>query len=336
MSQLMYINPAMINPKTKENVCEGEISKLKNLKEQGYSIIGLEMTVPDLAKICDKNIDPQHTDKRADQSCVKEVVEKAPELLGWYKGKDSDKIAFATNRVDLDSIAAYVMADKYLKGEEVKNNSYIEAINAHDAFQGAKWDGPKPIEQAFNPENKTGALASSIKVFMVTPKNIEDVKGFIETGQVDEGIMNNYRTVQQGIIDRVHSGEIKTEVVGGIAYVETTLPCATSIGYAQAPVVVAVNPAMKLGPQGEPFRKVSICQHEPGYADLNAIKETLNAQEPGWGGSPTFIGSPQGVSSNIPFQDIKKLIYANLTPEYKKEITSQSKNIGGKDKNAER
>ena len=87
---------------------------------------------------------------------------------------------------------------------------------------------------------------------MVTPKNIEDVKTFIDTGKVDETVMNNYRTVQTGIIDRVKSGEIKAEVVGGVAYVETTLPCATNVGYSMAPVVVAINPAMR-NPDGTTY-----------------------------------------------------------------------------------
>lgn len=56
---------------------------------------------------------------------------------------------------------------------------------------------------------------------MVTPKNIEDVASFIDTGKVDETTMNNYRNVQSGIsgiISKVKSGKIKTEVVGGVAY----------------------------------------------------------------------------------------------------------------------
>lgn len=321
MSELMYINPAMKNPKTGENVREAEIAKLQKLKEEGYTIIGLEMTIPQLAELCDKNIDPQHTDGNSEQCCAKEISEKAPELLGWFKSKDSDKVIFTTNRVDVDSVAAYVLADRYLKGENLGQKENIEKINEHDAFQGAKWSGPKPIEQAFDPENKVAALASSVKVFTVTPQNIEDVKSFIDTGNVAENVMNNYRTVQNGIIDRVKSGEIKTEVVAGIAYVETTLPCATNVGYSMAPVVVAVNPAMKLGPQGTPFRKVSICQHETGYADLNAIKDALNSQEAGWGGSPTFIGSKQGESCHTELSEIKKTVFANLTPEYKNKVT---------------
>ena len=243
MSNFVYVNPAMKNPKTGENVREIEMVKLRDLKEQGFIIIGLEMTVPTLAELCDKNIDPQHTEGKADECCAKTIAENAAELLAEFHGQN---VVFVTNRVDLDSVAAYVMADRYLQGETVEYNENLVQINEHDAHLGAKWEGPKPIEQAFDPDNKTAALASSIKVFMVTPKNIEDVKDFIDTGNVEESVMNNYRTVQNGIIDRVKSGEIKTEVVGGVAYVETTLPCATNVGYSFAPVVVAVNPAMKL------------------------------------------------------------------------------------------
>lgn len=321
MSTFMYVNPAMKNPKTGENVREAETAKLQALQQEGKTIIGLEMTVADLASLCAKNIDPQHTDGNSEECCAKSVAENADKLLAEYKGQD---VVFVTNRVDVDSIASFVLADRYLKGEPVEYNENLAKINDHDAFQGAKWDGPKPIEQAFDPENKVAALASSIKVFMVTPKNIEDVSGFIDTGKVDETTMNNYRNVQNSIISKVKSGEIKTEVVGGVAYVETTLPCATNVGYSLAPVVVAVNPAMKLGPQGEPFRKVSICQHEAGYADLNAVAEHLNQLEPGWGGSPTFKGSKQGENCNIALSDIKKIVYANLSPEYKREITSKT------------
>lgn len=223
ISQFIYCNPAMKNPKTGENVREQEIAKLNDLKNQGFSIIGLEMTVPELAELCVKNIDPQHTDGKSNESCAKNVAENADDLLKQYKGNN---IIFTTNRVDLDSVAAYIIADKYLRGEEVSMDKNIEDINTHDAFQGAKWDGPKPIEAAFDPDNKTAALASSIKTFMVTPKNIEDVKSFIKTGEVNQETMNSYRNTQKNIIDKVNSGEIKTEVVGGVAYVETTLPCA--------------------------------------------------------------------------------------------------------------
>ncbi|MCM1323427.1 MAG: hypothetical protein NC218_04635 [Acetobacter sp.] len=324
MSNFIYINPALINPKTKENVRNAEIARLQELKAQGKTIIGLEMTVPELAEICDKNIDPQHTDKKVKQSCVREVAKNAEDLLSQYKGND---IVFCTNRVDADSLAAFVVADRFLAGKPVDYNQNIAAINQHDTFQGEKWMGTKPIEQAFNPENKTGALASSIKVFMVTPKNIADIEKFIDTGEIDENIMNTYRQTQQKVIDMVNSGEIGVAVKDGVAYVKTTMPCATAVGYAYAPVVIAENPEMKLGPTGTPFRKLSICQHEEGYVDLNKVKETLAGKENGWGGSPTFIGSPQGTSSDITFEEIQEIVAKNLTPAYKNSLSDSKQSI---------
>jgi len=327
MSELVYVNAAKVfkNPKTGEieDIRAKEIARLKALKEQGFTIIGLEMTEPSLAELCDRNIDPQHTDKRADQSCAKEIAEHAPAQLGWFKSKDLDKIVFVTNRVDVDSVAAFVLADRYLKGEKISLNDSVEAINTHDTHLGDAWYGPKSIEEAFDPENKTGALAASIQVFRVTPKNIDDVAGFIDTGIVEDSVMDNFRKSQQMIVDKVKSGEIKTEVVGGVAYVESTDRAATNVGYSMAPVVVAVNPVMR-APDGHTCRKVSICQHEAGYVDLKAVAAELASKEAGWGGSPTFIGSPQNQDCETEMSDIKKLVFANLTPEYKAKVTANA------------
>lgn len=326
MSEFVYINPAKVfkNPKTGEieDVRAKEIAHLKALKEQGFTVIGLEMTEPALAELCDRNIDPQHTEKRGDQSCAKEIAENAPAQLGWFKSKDLDKVVFVTNRVDVDSMAAYVLADRYLKGEKVAMNENIEAINTHDTAAGKPWVEPKPIEEAFDPNSKTGALAASIQVFRVTADNIADVRGFIDNGEVRDAVMDSFRKSQQAIIDKVKSGEIKTEVVGGIAYVESSDRAATNVGYSLAPVVVAENPVMR-APDGHTYRKISICQHfEGGYVDLKAVGMALATKEEGWGGNPTFIGSPQNQDCTIDMSDIKKLVYANLTPEYKAKVTA--------------
>ena len=57
---------------------------------------------------------------------------------------------------------------------------------------------------------------------------------------------------------------------------------------------------------------------------MNAVADKLNEMESGWGGSPTFKGSKQGESCNINLSDIKKVVYANLTPEYKAKVTSNT------------
>ena len=67
-------------------------------------------------------------------------------------------------------------------------------------------------------------------------------------------------------------------------------------------------------------------RNEAGYADLGTVKNELATKETGWGGSPTFIGSPQGQDCTTELSDIKKLVYANLTPEYKTQVTSRGAN----------
>lgn len=386
MSELMYVNAAKSfkNPKTGEieDVRAKETARLKALKEQGFTIIGLEMTEPELAALCDRNIDPQHTDKREDQSCAKEIAEHAPAQLGWFKAKDLDKVVFVTNRVDVDSVAAFVLADRYLKGEKISYNDNVEAINTHDTAAGNVWQKPEGktdedrLQKAFDPESKTKALAASIQVFKVTPDNIKNVADFIDTGMVDDDIMASFRASQQAIIAKVKTKEIKVESLEGSGYVTVTSTerAATDVGYAFTPVVIAENPAMR-APDGHTYHKVSICQHaEGGYIDLTPVSIALNKIEidekikagilekdcveaqvakckegnprlndikalekacsmlGGWGGSPTFLGSPAGCNCVADMSTIKKLVYANLTPEYKAKVTTNT-GMAGSGKN---
>ena len=79
---------------------EQEIQKLLKLKEEGYTLIGLEMTIPELSSLCDLNIDPQHTDQKISQSCVKEICQKRKELLSQFVGK---KVIFLTKTPSITS-----------------------------------------------------------------------------------------------------------------------------------------------------------------------------------------------------------------------------------------
>lgn len=379
MSKFEYINKSKFNPVTKEDIRSKMVAMLREWKEQGFTIIGLEMTDPDLAAFCDKNIDPQHTDGDSNKCCAKLIAEKAPELLGWFKSKDPDKVIFVTDRFDVDSVAAFVLADRYLRGKKIGLNENIEAINAHDTAAKEPWQGPKAdrieeaVETAFDPNSKTGALASSIKVFELTDTNITDVKNFIDTGNVDEAVMARFRKLQQMVIDKVKSKEIITEPHTGYIYVNSKEKAATDVGYSMAPVVVAENPVMPTK-DGYTYRKISICQHfEGGYIDLTKAFFELNKKEidekikagllsadcvdakkaeikesrpnlseekvltetykslGGWGGSPTFLGSPNGQDSLVNTSEIKQTVFACLTPEYKAKVTaSHGKSNGGK------
>lgn len=314
---------------------EAEKAKLQQLKNDGYTVIGLEMTDDDLSQICDKNIDPQHTGGMASVCCAKLIAEKAPELLGWFKSKDLDKVMFVTDRVDVDSVAAYILAMRYLKGEKVALNENIEAINTHDTGAKEPWQGAKPIEKAFDPENKAGALAASIKVFMVTEQNIADVATFVDSGKVSEANMERFAISQQAIIAKVKSGEIQVEVSHGIAFVSSTERAATDVGYAFAPVVVAFNPKMSRADKTT-YKKWTICKKlskeenvaeenggAPKYVDLNAVLEELKRKEAKWGGSVSLIGSPKDEDSLLDVHTIGKVVYRHLVKKYKYQARFQ-------------
>jgi hypothetical protein len=58
--------------------------------------------------------------------------------------------------------------------------------------------------------------------------------------------------------------------------------------------------------------KDTIAQAELGWVDLPAVQAELAALEPGWGGSPTIIGSPQGVSSSLTLEQVTDVIARHL------------------------
>jgi hypothetical protein len=88
----------------------------------------------------------------------------------------------------------------------------------------------------------------------------------------------------------------------------------TTLGYRLAPVVVAINDAFRIN-GGDPHRKVTICQWQEGYINLEAVAAALDAKaegiKVGWGGSRTIIGSPQGVDTQVSEAEILAAIEAN-------------------------
>jgi len=96
-----------------------------------------------------------------------------------------------------------------------------------------------------------------------------------------------------------------------IAVVTTEHRAATMLGYCLAPVVVAENPRFRLG-DGPEHRKVTICAWDVAYCDIRAALAELAAIEPGWGGSLTIGGSPQGVSSHLPIETIVRIVARHL------------------------
>jgi hypothetical protein len=96
-----------------------------------------------------------------------------------------------------------------------------------------------------------------------------------------------------------------------IAVVTTEHRAATMLGYCLASVIVAENPRFRLG-NGPEHRKVTICAWDAAYCDIRAALAELAAIEPGWGGSATIGGSPQGQSTRLPIETIVRIVAQHL------------------------
>ena len=121
---------------------------------------------------------------------------------------------------------------------------------------------------------------------------------------------------RMGMIAALGNGQIKTEVrAGKIAVVESTHKAAINpVGYSLAPLVVALNPEFQPRADTPAVRKFTIAQYQAGHVDMAAVANELNQLEPTstekskWGGSPTIIGSPQGVSSALTVDQVVAVV----------------------------
>jgi hypothetical protein len=131
-------------------------------------------------------------------------------------------------------------------------------------------------------------------------------------GDLDWRFIHAARDRIEGMAGAWNEGriEVGTTCAGRVAVVRGSAQGALNLGYRFAPVVVA-----ELAEPGAPIatrRKLTIAQFATGHIDLPGVARALIGVEPGWGGSPTIIGSPQGVGSNLPLATVLRIIRAKL------------------------
>jgi hypothetical protein len=280
-------------------------------------VYGIEVTIPALAEQCSLgNIDPQHTEGDVNRAAIEDAltVEIPPEGT-----------TFVTVRADLDSIGSMVVLNLRAKGEEFSEEALdrINTIATTDKFARGEW-APKSIPTKENPWNEgistaessrdIAAIAAAVMDFKLPlAERVAILEKWVLTGEEPAQYREKVEKERLDLVDAIETGLIKTETraEGKIAVVESGHRAATNIGYSLAPVVVALNPAFRLG-GGEPHRKYTICQYSGTYVDLKAVFAELSALESGWGGSPNIGGSPQGVSSELSIDQVTDIVEKHL------------------------
>lgn len=271
-------------------------------------VYGVEVTVPALAARCIFNLDPQHAGQDATIAAIEAAV---------TTNLPSEGTTLATVRADLDAVGAMAVFSIRTRGESLESAmGRIAAIGAADKFDRGGWR-PAQLPTTANPWPEGGqlaALGAAVSDFKIAlPERVAAVERWLLTGEEPASYRSQVERERADLIRAIESGAIKASTVAGgrIAVVETTHRAATQVGYGLAPVVVARNPAFRLG-GGEPHVKFTVCQFDGTRMDMRAVLAELAALESGWGGSPTIGGSPQGVSSNLTTDQVVAVVERHL------------------------
>ncbi|MBQ6438472.1 hypothetical protein IJJ12_03785 [bacterium] len=286
--------------------------------------LGIEVTLPQFAGKMDVNVDPQHSDGKADVAAIEAIQDLDFDFLGAKL--EERGIDLFTVRADLDSVGAMAWAAIKLLGYDNPDvtsvgvmrsiASGVKVIAEIDKSANGPWMAQQlpTMERLWARENglEMATLAAAVADFK---RPLEERVGAVGNWLMHRQVPAEYRdrvlAERQDMVRALMDGRIRTWCYGDIALVISQHRAATAVGYALRPIVVAVNPAFRFS-GGEPHRKVTICQYSPGYVDLPAVWRDLGQQEAGWGGSPTIGGSPQGVSCTLLMPEILKVVRRHL------------------------
>lgn len=310
-------------------------------------VYGVEVTVPALAKRCAFNLDPQHnTGGDANRAAIEDslTIELPAEGSALVTVR-ADLDAVGTMSIfnlrakgeslkpAMERIAMVATADKFARG----------------GWTGPKplptWDNPWPEESATAESSRPlAAIAAAVMDFKVLlADRVSTMERWLLTGDEPAQYRAQVEKERCDMIIALENGDIKTRTLyfkiciacgarevrdpdifpgcpncqsgvrmtPAIAVVESTYRAATSVGYSLAPVVVAFNPSFKQGPSG-PYKKFTICAFEAKFVDIKSALAELAMLEPGWGGSSTIGGSPQGVNSTLTVDQVVAVVEKHL------------------------
>lgn len=287
----------------------GKESNEKLLSEN--NCLGIEVTIPALAVGCKLgNIDPQHSKKNSQLSAIEVAV--SCEL-------PPDDVTLVTVRADLDSIGSMAVIKVRSENLEISPEilSRVQEIADFDKFSNGGWPGVQPIPSLENPwpnarENSLAAINQAVMDFKVSlEQRVTLIETWLLTGQEPVNYRDLADKARSTMISALEAGQITYELNDDVAVVTSTHMAGTAIGYCLSPVIVVYNPEFRFQ-GGEPHKKFTIAQFTPGHVDLKKSLEEISGLETGWGGSPTIIGSPQGVSSTLSLETVVEIVKRHI------------------------
>lgn len=283
-------------------------------------VLGLEVTIPALAaRCCLGNIDPQHGCDTFGRSATPVLgSNNAAITAALGHPLPPDGATLVTVRPDLDSIGA--MAVLLIRAAGLDGDlgwiDRVRLIEDVDAFAQGPWvERPLPtLEQPYldHGTSAVAAMAAAVADHRVpVDVRVNWMAHWLLTGEEPETYRLKADTEAMAILESLDRGETVLHAYPRASVVFSSNRGAIGLGYRLNPVVVAINDNFSFN-GGEPHRKVTIAQWDDTHVDLRAIVARLNVLEPGWGGSTTICGSPQGESSRVTDAQILAIISEHL------------------------
>lgn len=287
------------------------------LDEPGVVAAGFEVTVPALAERLGSNLDPQHgPDARhgAPAAIEAALVEDLPPAGAVY----------TTVRPDADAFGA--MAVSMLRGidspvlDDPAFHDRVRQIAEADRSATGPWRPGATGGDTVADTQVLGRLCSTHSV--PADERVRQVTAWLATGTFDGA-----DDIRSAVVAERDACRADVAARGGVrmtddkkvAAVTSTRMLATHVAYEHAPVIAVSNPEMVLRvPDGEPvtYLKHTVARFNAQSADwdraglldeLNRLEKELGG-DPGWGGPPDLLGSPQGVDSRISIDELPGIV----------------------------
>jgi hypothetical protein len=297
-------------------------------------VIGIEVTLPEVAKYCMMNLD-HHGE--GDTAETPSACEKALEMKGLrFFGNE----VLITVRPDADSVTAMAIIENRFDQKPIDEN-LVKAIGRFDRF------GPS----AGRPDDVVTAIAVRASDFKISleervrwvgeilagDKKEQEIAAIITTHDLELaeaidsieisvhhtlkcnacGFDDSYQESLGGLgVQCGRCTSVDTRNLPDVAVIISTHRFATMIGYQKAPIVVAMNPKFPVdfkNPSRETCGKITVCRYDSHVkCNLPAALKELRSLEDGWGGRGDIFGSPQGVTPQISLSEVVGVVLKNL------------------------
>lgn len=284
-------------------------------------VFGFEVTVPALADRLALNIDPQHgpNARTGAQSC-------AEASIGVVSRTGLRSATLCTIRPDVDAYAGMVLSVYSTPTDEGLNDRLADISRADQSRTGTWSPGPEGWNQ---PVSELAALSAQLADRTLPPSaKAARTAMYLLSGTTPTSTEAKVRIERDRSTAQL-ACTVSLTAQGRIAQVASEHRAATSVGYEQAPVVVATNPNMP-NRDAAPYRKHTVARYNAASVDWDreTILSELNALEAAralelqldtgigvtatWGGQADIIGSPQGLDSLIEPDEVSAVVARHI------------------------